>query len=281
MSHTTRVRTTKHPPGRTIVLNVDRHGGPRPVGCRITRGLFAVGIVGALTLGTASPAFADALDAADPAPGQTTETPEQQRAREDAAETVRSTIGKAKLLLFREGPCRDHYGTSTTAYPGVDAAAVLGNLQFDGKIVNAFDTPGPEAENGPAPAEFAPNTGTITLYKDFFDTSASQVERGRVLFVPPLSTEQFQVLILLHELDHVFGKQHQNTGDDPRKLNDALAQACPNSSLPPDSPSPPGGGFAVGDGAIDGPSYTVPQYVFVDPLPRPGCAAGVPGERCD
>jgi hypothetical protein len=75
--------------------------------------------------------------------------------------------------------------------------------------------------------------------------------------------------------------KHQNTGDDPRKLNDALAQACPNSSLPPDSPSPPGGGFAVGDGAIDGPSYTVPQYVFVDPLPRPGCAAGVPGERCD
>jgi hypothetical protein len=113
-----------------------------------------------------------------------------------------------------------------------------------------------------------PNTGTITVYKDFFDTSAnSQIERGRVLFVPPLSTEQFQVLILLHELDHVFGKQHQNTGDDPRKFNDALAQACLNSSLPPDSPSPPGGGFAVGDGAIDGPSYTVSEYVFVDPPP--------------
>jgi hypothetical protein len=27
-------------------------------------------------------------------------------------------------------------------------------------------------------------------------------------------------LILLHELDHVFGKQHQNTGDDPRKFNE-------------------------------------------------------------
>jgi hypothetical protein len=128
----------------------------------------------------------------------------------------------------------------------VDAAAVLGNLQIDGKIVSAFDTPGPEAGNGPVPAEFDPNTETITVYKDFFDTSAnSQIERGRVLFVPPLSTEQFQVLILLHELDHVFGKQHQNTGDDPRKFNDALAQACLNSSLPPDSPSPPGGGFAV------------------------------------
>jgi hypothetical protein len=59
-----------------------------------------------------------------------------------------------------------------------------------------------------------------------------------------------------------------DTGDDPRKFNDALAQACLNSSLPPDSPSPPGGGFAVGDGAIDGPSYTVPEYVFVDPLPE-------------
>jgi hypothetical protein len=145
---------------------------------------------------------------------------------------------------------------------------VLGNLQIDGKIVNSFDTPGPTAENGPAPAEFDPNTGTITVYKDFFDTSAnSQVETGRNLFVPPLSTEDFQVLILLHELDHVFGKRHENTGDSPRKFNDALAQACLNSSLPPDPPSPPGSGFAVGDGAIDSPSYTVPEYVFVDPLP--------------
>src|SRR5262245_14954356 len=169
-------------------MNLDRHGRPRRLGGRITRSLFALGIAGAVTLGAASPAFADELDAADPGPVQTNETPEQQRAREDAAETLRSTIGQAKLLLSREGPCREHFGTSTTAYAGVDALAVLGNLQIDGKIVNSFDAPGPEAENGPAPAAFDPNTGTITVYRDFFDTSAnSQIERGRVLFVPPLS----------------------------------------------------------------------------------------------
>jgi hypothetical protein len=267
ISDTKRVMPTRRPPEGIIVLNVNRQVERcRPKG-RITRGWFVLGLAAAVTIGAATPALADELDVAGPDQAPTTETPEQQRAREHAEETLRTTIGKAKLLLFREGPCRDHFGTSTTAYAGQDALAVLGNLQIDGKIVNSFDTPGPTAENGPAPAEFDPNTGTITVYKDFFDTSAnSQVETGRNQFVPPLSTEDFQVLVLLHELDHVFGKRHENTGDSPRKFNDALAQACLNSSLPPDPPSPPGGGFAVGDGA-NSPSYTVPQYVFVDPLP--------------
>ena len=144
---------------------------------------------------------------------------------------------------------------------------MLGNLQIDGKIVNSFDTPGPTAENGPAPAEFDPNTGTITVYKDFFDTSAnSQVEPGRNLFVPPLSTEDFQVLILLHELDHVFGKRHENTGDSPRGSTTRWPRRASTRRSRRTRRHRP----VVACGRRRRhrrPSYTVPEYVFVDPLP--------------
>jgi hypothetical protein len=221
-------------------------------------------------VGAASSALADDSEVPDDATQvQTTETPDQQRAREQAEDDLRMAIGRAKLRLHPDGPCRTFFGASTTTYPGQDAFAVLTNLRIDGKVVNALDRPGPMAENGPAPAPFDPNTGTIIVYTEFFDTSAeNQIERDRKPFDPPPSPEDFQVLILLDELAHVFGRDHESTGDSPRKFNDELAMACFNSSLPPAPQSPPGaGGFDFGDGAIDSPSYTVPEIIFVDPLP--------------
>src|SRR4030095_9675446 len=55
-----------------------------------------------------------------------------------------------------------------------------GTCRSTARSGTASAPPGPEAENGPVPAEFDPNTGTITVYKDLFETSAnSQIERGR------------------------------------------------------------------------------------------------------
>jgi hypothetical protein len=210
----------------------------------------------------------------DPVQSQTTESPEQKRAREEATQELRQAIGRAKNLVHPDSPCRDYFGTSTQAYAGQQAVAVLQNIEADENFVNKYDTPGPTTKTGPALAKYSLSTGEITFYKDFFDKSANgTLERDGKSFVPPLTPEQVQTLTVLHELAHAFGKDHNDTtdADAPRKFDDALAKACFNSSLPPPPPPPPGnGGVVNNDATIGSPSYypPVPQYVFVEPLPE-------------
>jgi hypothetical protein len=235
---------------------------------RFTRSL-AGGLLALATFGVGAlaapasallPAEIDAFQ--EPVQTQPVETPEQQRAREDTETELRAAFGKAKVRATPTVAAPSSAPLSTPSQ-ALDALAVLSNIEATYDLETETDDF----------AEIDPGTGNITFFKDFFDTGEnSPLEQDRKLFSPPLSAEEWPAMVVLHEILHLFGKDHDDSDESVRQYEDALAKECFNSSKPkpPDPPPPPPGlgGGDFNDGAIGAPLYTVPEYVFVDPLPE-------------
>ena len=126
------------------------------------------------------------------------------------------------------------FGAAIHAFPDMDALAECSRAS---RPVYDLETDTDDF------ADIDLETGTITFYKNFFDTSEnSPLEQDRKRFDPPLSAEQWQAMVVLHEILHLFGKDHDDSDESVRQYEDPLAKECFNSSKPkpPDPPPAPG-----------------------------------------
>jgi hypothetical protein len=145
-----------------------------------------------------------------------------------AQERLDEAVNDAKYIVAEQS-CRDHLGNASTGERPLD---VLARLKAYGRVVNMYDTAGPD--NAIATGSLGTGmNGIIKLYKGFFSEASADADRNK--FSPPLSREKWEALVVVHELAHVLGKNHPEKDD--RAYEDAIAKACFNSSKPAPAPA--------------------------------------------
>ena len=190
-------------------MNIDREPA---AACRlqrrIARGLIALGLAGATTIGLATPAFADDSGAADgPTQGQIT--------REQAEREFAAAYEEA-LRRLEAGDCATYLATKTPGASAERPADVLRHVKEAGRLEDRYlsfheDDPAAYASS----AQGAGSDGSITLYRRSHAETHDPAEYNNVAQLDPV---QFRALIIIHEVAHLQGYRH-----DGRTIEEAVS----------------------------------------------------------